>query len=155
MEGSFFKHKARSNKAAVIVGWVVLGIIGITAFAFLFGYVVMLLWNWIMPELFGLVTIGFWKAVGIILLAKLIFGGFGGGHGKSSHRDHTKSKSSAEKTFKNGFSKWKYYEKFWEEKGKKAFDKFVKEQSEDAIYDETDIMNKENTDSNSETDKEI
>ncbi|PLX10476.1 MAG: hypothetical protein C0594_04950, partial [Marinilabiliales bacterium] len=72
-------HNVRKNPflfGLKITGMVVLGIIGITSLAFLFGYVVMLLWNWLMPDLFSLTTITFWQAVGIVLLARLIFGGF-------------------------------------------------------------------------------
>lgn len=57
--------------------------------AFLLGYVVMSLWNWLMPELFGLATITYWKAFGILVLAKILFGGFGGGRrccGGCGHR---------------------------------------------------------------------
>lgn len=49
------------------------------AFIILFGGCVMLLWNWLMPELFGLPTITFWQAAGILLLCKILFGGFGVG----------------------------------------------------------------------------
>jgi len=43
------------------------------AFA-LIGYVVMALWNWLMPEIFGLKLISFWQALGLLLLSKLLFG---------------------------------------------------------------------------------
>jgi hypothetical protein len=38
------------------------GIILAVAMAFLFGYFVMLLWNWLMPVLFGLKIITYWQA---------------------------------------------------------------------------------------------
>jgi ABC-type branched-subunit amino acid transport system permease subunit len=47
-----------------------------------FGYVVMRLWNWLTPALFGWHTIGFWQAIGILVLSKLLFGGFHGRHGR-------------------------------------------------------------------------
>ena len=34
---------------------------------------IMLLWNWLMPPLFGLGKIGFWKAVGISMLSTILF----------------------------------------------------------------------------------
>lgn len=37
------------------------------------GVVTMWLWNWLMPELFGLPLIGFWQAVGINLLSNILF----------------------------------------------------------------------------------
>jgi hypothetical protein len=44
-----------------------------------FGYVVMRLWNWLMPALFGWHVISFWQALGILVLSKILFGGFRGG----------------------------------------------------------------------------
>ena len=43
-----------------------------------FSAVVMLLWNWLMPAIFGLVTINFWQAAGIFILARILFSGFSG-----------------------------------------------------------------------------
>ena len=33
---------------------------------------VMCLWNWIMPKIFGLITINFWEALGLFLLSQLL-----------------------------------------------------------------------------------
>lgn len=51
----------------------------------LFSFVVMGLWNWLMPHLFGLQIIGFWHALGILILSKILFGGFRGPFGRSMH----------------------------------------------------------------------
>jgi hypothetical protein len=48
------------------------------AFAALFTFVVMLLWNWLMPALFGWHMITYWQALGILVLSKILFGGFRG-----------------------------------------------------------------------------
>jgi len=53
-----------------------------------FTTVVLLLWNWLMPALFGLITINFWQALGILVLSKILFGGFGGKHGRMKHGKH-------------------------------------------------------------------
>lgn len=50
-------------------------------FAIVLGFGVMWLWNWLMPALFGLKTIGYWEAVALVVLSKILFGGFRGGHG--------------------------------------------------------------------------
>jgi hypothetical protein len=50
------------------------------AFLGVFGYVVMRLWNWLMPGLFGFHMIGFWQSVGLLVLSKILFGGFHGRH---------------------------------------------------------------------------
>ena len=57
--------------------YAVLGIAGAFLLGLLFGNVIMWLWNWLMPKLFGLSTIGFWEGLGLFLLAKILFG-FGG-----------------------------------------------------------------------------
>jgi len=43
-----------------------------------FGFVVMSLWNWLMPALFGWHAITFWQALGVLVLSKILFGGFRG-----------------------------------------------------------------------------
>lgn len=57
-----------------------LAIVGIAAV----GWVVMLLWNWLIPELFlGAQSVTYCQALGILLLSKILFGGFRGGcHGR-------------------------------------------------------------------------
>ena len=53
----------------------------IVLFVGLFGEVVMHLWNWLTPALFGWHMISFWQALGLLLLCRILFGGFGG-HGR-------------------------------------------------------------------------
>ncbi len=58
-------------------------------FTFLFGLFVMLLWNWLMPEVFGLRRIDFWQAWGLLLLSHILFKSWGGRHwGPRRHRGH-------------------------------------------------------------------
>lgn len=60
----------------------------VVLFVALLGFVVMSLWNWLMPALFGLKAIGYWQALGLFILAKILFGGFRGsrGGGRWRHR---------------------------------------------------------------------
>ena len=54
-------------------------------FIALFGFVVMALWNWLMPALFGLKAVGYWQALGLVILCRILFGGRGPmGHGGRS-----------------------------------------------------------------------
>ena len=69
-----------------------------TAFAILMGFVFMWLWNWLMPDLFGLPLLTFWKSVGLILMAKILFG-FGKGHGKHKHCKHCGGKGEHKKSY--------------------------------------------------------
>ena len=48
----------------------------------MFSFVVMNLWNWLMPALFGWRLITFWQAVGVLILSKILFGGFRGRPGR-------------------------------------------------------------------------
>ncbi|MCU0277146.1 MAG: hypothetical protein MUF02_09925 [Acidobacteria bacterium] len=48
---------------------------------FLFGWVVMLLWNWLMPDIFGLKRLTYWQAWGLLILSHILFKSFGSGHG--------------------------------------------------------------------------
>jgi hypothetical protein len=42
------------------------------------GAVVMLLWNALLPALFGLPAIGFWQALGLLVLSRILVGGLRG-----------------------------------------------------------------------------
>jgi hypothetical protein len=62
---------------------------------FLAFFVVMLLWNALMPAIFGLPYITYLQAAGLLILAKLLFGG----HGKCGHA-HWKYHNMREKWYK-------------------------------------------------------
>ena len=47
-------------------------------FLAVFSFVVMRLWNWLTPALFGWHLISFWQAAGLLILSKILFGGFRG-----------------------------------------------------------------------------
>jgi hypothetical protein len=42
-------------------------------------WIVMTLWNALLPQLFHLPLITFWQALGLLVLSKILFGGFRGG----------------------------------------------------------------------------
>ena len=54
-----------------------LAILGLLFFVFLGGEIVKLLWNWLLPPLFGLPRIAFWQALGLLVLSRILFGGCG------------------------------------------------------------------------------
>lgn len=62
--------------------------IAVAAGIFIFGSVVMLLWNGLLPAILGVKTISFWQAIGILVLSKILFGGFGGRHGHHKCHGH-------------------------------------------------------------------
>jgi hypothetical protein len=64
-----------------------LAILGMLLFIAIGGELVLQLWNWLLPPLFGWRQITFWQALGILALCRILFGGFGGhGSGRSSFR---------------------------------------------------------------------
>ena len=64
-----------------------LAILGMLLFVVIGGEVVMQLWNWLLPPLFGWRQITFWQALGMLALCRILFGGFGGhGSGRSHLR---------------------------------------------------------------------
>ncbi len=70
----WWEDRSLPEKVFVVFGFVILGI----GLLFLFGYVVMLLWNWLMPEIFGLKTLTYWQAWGLLALSCILFGRIGG-----------------------------------------------------------------------------
>lgn len=51
----------------------------------LFPLVVRYLWNWLVPAVFGGPTVTYWQAFGLLILARILVGGLGGGHGDNKH----------------------------------------------------------------------
>src|SRR5580698_2596078 len=54
------------------------GPLAIALFIAIGGEVVMQLWNWLGPALFGWRQINFWQALGLLVLCRILFGGWGG-----------------------------------------------------------------------------
>lgn len=73
------------SKVGRIIAMVLGGVALAVAVAFLLGFFVMLLWNWLMPEIFGLREITYWQAWGLVLLGRFLFGGHGQ-HAKQVHK---------------------------------------------------------------------
>ena len=109
------------TKAFKILFYIILGLV----VAFLVGYVVMHLWNWLMPYLFGVPEVSYWQAVGVLVLSKIIFG-FGGGDGPSKGRKGKKGACSKRcGSLKKDFSEWEHYDEFWKEEGEKAYKDYL------------------------------
>ena len=54
-----------------------LAILAMVLFIAIGGEMVMHLWNWLLPPLFGWRQITFWQALGILALCRILFGGLG------------------------------------------------------------------------------
>src|SRR5260370_6390726 len=72
-------------KSLIFIG--ALAILGMLLFITIGGEIVLHLWNWLLPPLFGWRQITFWQALGLLLLCRILIGGFGWhGSGRSSIR---------------------------------------------------------------------
>ncbi len=92
------------------------------AFLVLFTYVVMLLWNWLVPELFSGPALNYWQTLGILVLSKILFTGLGQRHGEPPHW--------GDRSWKHGHDR-SYWRKKFEEKmnGKTAGEESQAEES--------------------------
>jgi hypothetical protein len=68
-----------------------LAIIAMIAFVAIGGELVRLLWNWLLPGLFGWRQITFWQAIGLLALCRILFGSFGG---RGPHRSNFRRRMS-------------------------------------------------------------
>jgi hypothetical protein len=65
----------------------------VTAGISLFTFIVMSLWNAILPDVLHVSPINFWQAMGILVLSKILFGGFGGWrHNKHKWKEKMQNK---------------------------------------------------------------
>jgi hypothetical protein len=65
------------------------GVLGVAA-VFLFTFVVMWLWNWLVPDLFNGPVLGYWQTLGLLVLSKILFSGIGGGGSKGEKSSHVR-----------------------------------------------------------------
>jgi len=114
------KPEEKVFKALKVAGWVVLGIVGGSALAVLFGFIVMWLWNRLMGGIFGLPELSYWEAVGVLILAKIFFGcmGGGGGHHKSKKKKWDKWDGD---NWDMGPDDWQHFKEYWHSGGKEHF----------------------------------
>ena len=74
------------KKGKWVVKFIVLGIVALTVI----GLVTQLLWNWLVPALFSGPVITYWQALGLLVLSKILFWGFGRGGSRwgGRHNQH-------------------------------------------------------------------
>ena len=63
----------RSNGFVEVAVGIVISLVLVAIFAAITAVFTMLLWNWLMPTIFGLVEISFWQAFGVNLLCGILF----------------------------------------------------------------------------------
>lgn len=84
MDNFFRREGSRRFSVPLVILMSVGGFILAAGLALIFGWIVMLLWNWLMPAIFKLPTIDYWQGWGLVVLSHiLIKPGFG--HGRPNH----------------------------------------------------------------------
>jgi len=133
-QGEFSPH--RGSKVLRIIGMTLVGVAFAVVFALVFGLLVKILWNWLMPSLFGITEITYWQAFGIVVLFKLLFGGFGPHHKDPSNhfprRIHDKWHNfiGIKKDDDQMIKGWKHYKQYWHDEGKDAFEDYLRRMEE-------------------------
>lgn len=74
-------HRSKRNWRRKIP-FMVLFVLG---FAAILSFVVMWLWNQVLVPVTGVKVVNFWQAAGLLILCRILFGGFKGGPWKGRH----------------------------------------------------------------------
>jgi hypothetical protein len=83
-----FEKEAVERKTRRIVRIVMMVVILGPLMVFLFGEIILHLWNWLMPTLFHLPAITFAQGLGLLVLSWFFFGGLRGSGPRSGYRRH-------------------------------------------------------------------
>jgi hypothetical protein len=81
-EDSAYRQRFGFRKKFILIPFLAVGAL------FLVSYIVMLLWNNLLPEILHTSTITYWQAMGVFVLAKILFGFGRGGHRGSPWMQH-------------------------------------------------------------------
>lgn len=121
------------GKTFRIAGHVLVGLTFAVAFALVFALLVKLIWNSLMPSIFSFKEITYWQAFGIIILAKLLFGGFGSRRHDYWRKDRREyfawhkptGRFHDERPPQRYDRNWKPYTQYWHDEGKAAFEAYM------------------------------
>src|SRR5664279_6468759 len=80
------KHEGPNMRRKKLFFIIPAAMVGITLFMAFGGWVVMHLWNWLLPALFGWRMITFWQALAMLVLCRILFGGVSG---RGMHRRYS------------------------------------------------------------------
>ncbi|MGB7537849.1 MAG: hypothetical protein WBM17_04860 [Anaerolineales bacterium] len=97
---AWWEERSLPQKILAGIGFAILGI----GFLALFGWIVMLLWNWLMPEIFGLPRVDYWKAWGLLALCWILFKNWSFSETSSSTSSDRKRKKQLRRYMREGES---------------------------------------------------
>lgn len=112
------------------IAYAALALVVIIGAGLLFGWIIMLLWNATIAEIFGVSAISFWQAIGLFFLAKLFFG-----VGSTPGRHKSKDGKFRWAKFKDKSVKYQGFRKYWDEEGRDAYKRFQSNKKDDPSHD--------------------
>jgi hypothetical protein len=128
------RRRGTARKMARITGWVMSGTALACVLALIFGLLVKWLWGATLTPLFHIPEPTYWQAVGLIILAKLLFGGIGHHHKDTDHslrhkKWHQRFDVGGGRSFfdpKDSDRRHEeYYREFWDKEGREAFEDYL------------------------------
>jgi hypothetical protein len=99
-------HEEERNMKRKWIWIAPLAILAVVLFGYLGGEIVTLLWNWLLPPLFGWRTLTFWQGLGLLALCRILFGGWGGSGGGKGHIRHRMRERMAERMGERMRERW-------------------------------------------------
>ena len=118
---NFCVTKTRHVFIQISLGLLLSGLFGLG-----FGFFVMMLWNNLLPDIWGWKEITFWQGVGLVILTRLLFGS----HGYQKETKQTGAGCQApfaeERVNDNNKNNDHYYEQGWEEEGEASLEEYTK-----------------------------
>jgi hypothetical protein len=145
------QHVSRAiATGARLCGMMIVRLFFFAILALVLAVVVMWLWNWLMPGLFGLAAISYWQAFGLMILARLILGTLGMGLGRFrwhdkrhmtdrfTHYRHMCGDMGRSMDVNNTMKWWHNYKRFWRDEGKAAFGEYLKRAKDEEPKGKTD-----------------
>jgi hypothetical protein len=112
--------------------WILKGLgilIVVAAVVSLLSLIVMALWNAVLPTVFGLKPIDWPLALGLLVLARILFG-FPGRHGHGWGHGPGRRFGFGGEGWGRRADQWKHYRDFWKDEGEAAFDAYLKKKQD-------------------------
>ncbi len=116
------------SRGKVIVIHVFAGIVMALFFGLIFGYFIMLLWNGLLPDIFGFKAITYWQATGLVIMFRLLFGAHG--YQKQGH-GLRKLPHQASRSHRGNTDRQAYYQAWWQAEGEEALQRYIENQKQD------------------------
>lgn len=97
-----------------------------------FGFFVMLLWNSLLPDIWGWKEITYWQGAGLVILLRLLFGSHG--YHKGAHQPQASCPGAFAQPGTAGTAEKsdRHFDKWWAEEGEAALDNYTKRLLEEA-----------------------